>query len=118
MPVVYELIGEELPEGFEIGVCKVSSAIEAENVLQHSGDDEYLAGELSYQICDKMGEGKHAIKDVHKKGILGWPLTDGDVTAARYDRIKELFIDPVSSDLGTVQIDRKGKAWALNVVLD
>ena len=118
VPVVYELIGEELPEGFEIGVCKVSSAIEAENVLQHSGDDEYLAGELSYQICDKMGEGKHAIKDVHKKGILGWPLTDGDVTAARYDRIKELFIDPVSSDLGTVQIDRKGKAWALNVVLD
>ena len=118
VPVVYELVGEELPEGFEIGVCKVSSAIEAENVLQHSGDDEYLAGELSYQICDKMGAGKHAIKDVHKKGILGWPLTDSDVTAARYDRIKELFLDPASSDLGTVQIDKKGKAWALNVVLD
>ena len=118
VPVVYELVGEELPEGFEIGVCKVSSASEAENVLQHSGDDAYLAGELAYHICSEMGEGKHSIKDIHGKGILGWPLTDGDITAARYDRIKELFDGPISSDLGVVQIAKKGKAWALNVSLD
>jgi hypothetical protein len=49
---------------------------------------------------------------------LGWPLTDGDITAARYDRIKELFDGPISSDLGVVQIAKKGKAWALNVSLD
>ena len=65
-----------------------------------------------------MGEGKHSIKDIHGKGILGWPLTDGDITAARYDRIKELFDGPISSDLGVVQIAKKGKAWALNVSLD
>jgi hypothetical protein len=65
-----------------------------------------------------MGEGKHSIKDIHGKGILGWPLTDGDITAARYDRIKELFDGPISSELGVVQIAKKGKAWALNVSLD
>ena len=118
VPVVYELVGEQLPEGFEIGVCKLSSATAAENVLQHSGDDAYLAGELAYQICKAMGTGAHSIKDIHKLGILGWPLTDGDVTAARYDRIKELFDGPISSELGVVQVGKRGKAWALNVVLD
>jgi hypothetical protein len=118
VPVVYELVGEELPEGFEIGVCRVSSASEAENVLQHSGDDAYLAGELAYQICEEMGEGVHSIKEIHGRGVLGWPLTDGDVTAARYDRIRELFTDPVSSELGMIRVAKKGKAWALEVVLD
>ena len=118
VPVIYELVGEELPEGFEIGVCRVSSASEAENVLQHSGDDEYLAGELAYQMCKEMGEGVHSIKETHGRGILGWPLSDGDVTAARYDRIKELFGDPVSSELGVVRLTKKGKAWALEVALD
>tara|TARA_R110000803_G_scaffold73330_1_gene137132 strand:+ start:502 stop:2616 length:2115 start_codon:yes stop_codon:yes gene_type:complete len=118
VPVIYELVGEELPEGFEIGVCRVSSASEAENVLQHSGDDAYLAGELAYQICSVMGAGTHTIKDVHGKKLLGWPLTDGDVTAARYDRIKELFDGPVSSELGVVRATKKGRAWALEVTLD
>ena len=59
VPVIYELVGEALPEGFEIGVCRVSSASEAENVLQHSGDDAYLAGELAYQICQCDGR-RHA----------------------------------------------------------
>ena len=96
-------------------MCRLSSASEAENVLQHSGDDAYLAGELAYQICQTMGGGTHTIKDVHGKGILGWPLTDGDVTAARYDRIRELFDVPVSSELGVVRTTKKGKSWALAV---
>jgi hypothetical protein len=118
VPVIYELVGEELPEGFEIGVCRVSSASEAENVLQHSGDDAYLAGELAYHICETMGDGTHTIRDVHGSGIPGWPLTDGDVTAARYDRIKELFDVPVSSELGVVRTTKRGKAWALEVTRD
>jgi hypothetical protein len=80
-PVVMELVSQEMGdgEGDPIGVCKVITAEEAENVLTGLSVDMIMASELANVMFDRLGVGKHTnFVEIHKsmKGVFGWPTGD------------------------------------------
>ena len=105
-PVVYELTGEALPEGFDVGVCSLSSAANAENSLLHLGDDAYVASDIGEAIYLALGAGKHSPTKVHAAMRL-CPLwvSDAEVINERhYPRLLELFQGGVRCESATVKL--------------
>jgi hypothetical protein len=77
-PVVLELVGQEMDEGegLPIGVCRLSSASEAENSLVEVSATSLSASILAATLLEKLGEGRHdKLDDIHKAmaGDPGWP---------------------------------------------
>ena len=72
---VYEVFIEGAKEGFEIGVCHLSSKEDALNSMSVSGGDAVLALHLAEQIIGICGYGDHAASDVHDsmRDDDGWP---------------------------------------------
>ena len=103
-PIVYELQGCELPEGFEIGVCHLSSPESALNSLSVSGGDAILALHLAEQILDICGYGDHAAGDVHDsmREEDGWPSKADRMPSGLMDRMYDMFQQPVVTSVGTV----------------
>lgn len=111
-PVVYELIGEELPEGYEIGVCHVSSAHNAENALLYSGNDEYVASYWANHIFAEFGEGDHHPKDIHErlKDKDGWVIAERDAGRRDWSDLVSMYDEPVASEQGYVEAKKKGRS--------
>jgi RecA-family ATPase len=114
-PVVYELVGERLPEGYDIGVCHVSSPEQAEQCLLHDGDDAYLAGYWAGEIALGMGVGVHHAADIDAKfhGKDGWPLTDRDTEKRQWKALTDLFEEPVLN--GNFEVTKHGRKAAIRV---
>lgn len=106
-PIVYELQGQELSqEGFEIGVCHLSSRESALNALSEIDVDATAAAMLGEMIIDKMGYGSWQASEVHEQmqGRPGWP-TDKDRLQTRHlDTLHELFQTAIHTAAGAVQL--------------
>jgi len=111
-PVVYELQGEDLPEGYEIGVCHLSTAHNAENSLLHAGDDEYIAGYWATEIFRVMGKGKHKTIDVHDamQNKDGWVVKSREATNRDWGALTSLFEEPTACEYGYVETKKQGRS--------
>jgi len=105
-PIVYELQGCELPEGFEIGVCHLSSKEDALSSMSVSGGDAVLALHLAEQIIGICGYGEHAASDVHDslRDDAGWPSSADRMPSGLMERLYDMFQQPVNTSVGTVEL--------------
>jgi hypothetical protein len=105
-PIVYELQGCDLPEGFEIGVCHLSTSEDALNSLSVSGGDAILALHLAEKIIGICGYGDHSATDVHDsmRAEDGWPSKADRMPSGLMDRMYDMFQQPVSTSVGSVTL--------------
>lgn len=66
LPLVFELVPFNMPEGYEIGVCRKASKEEALNVIAANEGDALWATRLGEAMVQHLGEGRHTIAQVHK----------------------------------------------------
>jgi len=106
-PIVYELQGQELnQEGFEIGVCHLSSRENALNALSEMDVDVTAAVMLGEMIIDKMGYGTWQASEVHEElqGRPGWPTDKERLQTRHLDTLFELFETTIHTTAGAVKL--------------
>ena len=105
-PIVYELQGCDLPEGFEIGVCHLSTSEDALNSMSVSGGDAILALHLAEKIIGICGYGDHSAADVHDsmREEDGWPSKADRMPSGLMDRMYDMFQQPVNTSVGSVTL--------------
>jgi len=122
-PVVYELVGQAMDdgEGMDIGVCRLTTAAEAEMSLHLIGGDAACAIELAAAIINTMGEGSHKRTTVHKamKAHPMWPSTADRLQHNAAEALSTYFDAKVTVLTGTVQLVNSGTdnkpEWAFSV---
>jgi len=79
LPVVYELLGQEIDEGYEIGVTHLSSEAAADSVIVHGSVDMIAVITLGTAIVKTLGEGTHTFAQAHRQmeGHEAW-VSDAD----------------------------------------
>jgi hypothetical protein len=114
-PVVYELVGQPTEAG-EVGVCRLSSEAEANNVLISGAVGQMAGDSIAKTMIDNLGYDEHdSMTKVHKlmKGTEGWPdisKTPGKLTLLGW------FGDPFNTSEGTVQVTNPGKgSWIISI---
>ena len=126
-PIHYELVGQPMAdgEGDEVGVCRLTTEHEANNVLLTDAVDVIAADELAQAIFNMVGPGTHSPQTVHRrmKGMKEWgAYGSGTRLQMRlYPAIYNLLGEPVPVAGGTVQFikkepRRRDSPWLFEVV--
>ena len=100
--IIYELVGEELPEGFEIGVCRLASEVEAENALVQSSADAIRASELGDDLISALGFGRHSSMTKVANAMEGHPLMPDATQSRGKAKLAEMYKETVSCSEGYV----------------
>lgn len=124
-PIVYELASKTMQEGYEVGVCSLSTADAAEASLSEVGNSEASASMLADVIVSKMGAGEHTAQAVHKKlaGAPLWPDKGKKVhTPVLEEQLLPMFEGGVATSDGRVSLEKRGTGngarWVFNVVVE
>jgi hypothetical protein len=122
-PVVYELVGQQMAKGEagEVGVCRLATEAEANNVLISGAIDTIANTSLAKAMIERLGEGVHdSLSKIHKimQGVEGWP----NVTNQKGKmKLGEYFGEEFHTSDGTVQVSskKKGKStiWEVEIHL-
>ena len=105
-PIVYELVGEELPEGYEIGVSRLSTEHEASNSLLYENADIERAVELALQIIGCLGEGSFEVAEVHRvmKGSPLWLTDAAKLQESHKQELLGMFEETIDTEDGQVRL--------------
>ena len=105
-PIVYELVGEELPEGYEIGVSRLSTEHEAGNSLLYENADIERAVELALQIIGCLGEGSFEVAEVHRvlKGSPLWLTDASKLQESHKQELLGMFGETIDTEDGQVRL--------------
>jgi hypothetical protein len=100
--IIYELVGEDMPEGFEIGVCRLASEVEAENALVQSSADAIKASELADDLISALGFGRHSSMAKVASAMEGHPLMPDATQSRGRSKLVEMYTETISCAGGYV----------------
>ena len=110
-PVVYELVNQELPEGYGIGAARLSSETEAGQSISETNTTAAEQLQRAEAIISMMGKGTFTLNAVHKKMLTRpeWVTNGKDLKTASKDLLMMQFGHGFDATNGKVTIHAIGE---------
>jgi RecA-family ATPase len=101
-PCIYELVGQDMArgEGDQIGVCRLSSEAEADDVLTYAAVAHLDAGDVAAAMVQVLGDGECPPQAAHKKmrGHKFWKWSGEKMQPREIEELHHMIGTPVVVD--------------------